>query len=78
MFLRTQWLAITKNHYLGTGLRIINICCIAYLKKIAKGKLDIETAINKCYKAKKTQLPESCLELLNLFDRDIMPSFEVF
>ena len=45
---------------------------------IAKGKLDAETAINKRYKTKKTQLPESCLELLNLFDRDIMPSFEVF
>jgi hypothetical protein len=29
-------------------------------------------------KQKKTQLPESCLELSNLFDRDIMPSFEVF
>lgn len=29
-------------------------------------------------KTKKTQSPESCLEILNLFDRDIMPSFEVF
>ena len=45
---------------------------------IAKGKLDAKIAINKRYKTKKTQLPESCLELLNLFDRDVMPSFEVF
>ena len=65
----------TTKNTLGTGLRIINIYRIAHVKKmlfslhdlnlIAKGKLDAETAINKRYKTKKTQLPESCLELLN-------------